>query len=710
MELCRLLSALVLATALAAPRAARQTEAPADPNELFYRAFYEESARRDFDAAKRLYGEYLAQAGESAPPELVARATAGRARACQALGEVEEALALWRAVLELVPGDEEARAALERAASVPAEERIAAEIRANVERLGTDQQGEASNSLKLYGSLAVPALSAGLRSPRSQVAGACLSLLLELVRQDEAGAIEAVAGALRDPGPLPLRAVVDQVRGLTFSPAKAAIWRAATELPEPELRISVLGQFWSQILRQDQRTLLAVDHEDLLLPLLERSARDPSFLVRRELLRHVGFINSVDRLPPRTRALFVDLVERGLASEVQGEREMALEAAWRFKEVYRAHADEFISRLLEGDLTVGRNSGWLALALEGGWLEPEEVLALLQSSTLAVRVQAWSWLSARRGEAGATPASELAPHAFAAARDWLTTAAGPTRNYLKDFVTTFRGFAFEPGEVAELWRLAHGSVSDRDRHDVLYACLAGTDARDRAERVVGVVLAALAEPAEREALLANVLSLQPVPTACGAFLAAAASADGAALRSLGYRGLLACARRGEALGDMDLPFLAEDVAAWNWSASVLLQALALPAWVDALDRHADEVAYEDARAFVLGNLAAARGGGAVAAAYARLKLRGEPSVGMVNGFLRGAFDGEAPPERSLEGAMAELASTQPALLAGVLSMRLPDPEADRFRPQNWSFEATTRLVVADLRSAEVEAQVQARAL
>ncbi|MBI1849976.1 MAG: hypothetical protein HYR85_06485, partial [Planctomycetes bacterium] len=81
-----------------------------DSDAAFYRAWYQETALRDFDAAAKAYAALAATPG--VPTDLAVKAHLGRARCLMLTGHIDDAQAEYRAAAATDPSNIEAKTAL----------------------------------------------------------------------------------------------------------------------------------------------------------------------------------------------------------------------------------------------------------------------------------------------------------------------------------------------------------------------------------------------------------------------------------------------------------------------------------------------------------------------------------------------------------------------------------------------------------------------
>jgi HEAT repeat protein len=254
---------LMLVLSLLAPAAALAQGSPADT--AFYRAFYEETARRDFAAAEKAYAAVAATTG--APADLAAKAHVGRARCLVALGRAEEAQAEFRAALEIDPKNEEAKAGVAANSAGDDEEIVRTRIRTLVfEGLQESNREQAVHDLLLIGPRAVPALRDALHDKNVGTVEGAASVLASLDIPEARAALDAAFGDADVAFPA---ALVGALPKLPARPASVSVWLAAMNRPESALRERVLG-----FVPQGQM------NTELFAPLLERALRDPSPDVR----------------------------------------------------------------------------------------------------------------------------------------------------------------------------------------------------------------------------------------------------------------------------------------------------------------------------------------------------------------------------------------------------------------------------------------------
>jgi len=671
----------------------------------FYRAFYEETALRDFAAAAASYAEVLAQA--ELPSDLRGRARAGRARSLQALGRLEEAAAAWRAVLELDPENGEARAALARSEQGSSDERLEAEIRAHFERL-VNGDAAALESVCRFGSRAVPILVAawvgGGAAQRSTFAAQALVSIA--LRDDTSPALEELAAGLHGGrfAPRSLDPIVSGVLSSDYRPARADVYFALLEQSDFTVRQRAAEFVVAQGLREvDER------REEELLPLLERVARDESYLVRRQLLLFLersDASDALEALPPRSRAVVSGLVERSLRSELPDERQAARSAAVRSRTLLRAHALELVPVLASGELEPRVRPG-LPPGLDWSWLEPAEVLAFLEHPDPAVRVSSWSWLMTHVGQSGFPTLDELRPHAVRAAHDWMGTIRNADARSLREaWSSHFAPFAFDTSTHVALWRTPDWTEPHRGfdprpaaRTAIVEALFSGAGAPAQADRVLDEALAALGDPELVAGFLVDVPK-RPPPPAWGALQRAAAS-DARMVREQAY-GLLHqnLAHREERPEAWSLPRLFEDAASSLPGALSLFARVADPELVDGFERRLPEIANGEQRARVFGVVIGLGDPSRLAAAWSTVREPGE--LGPVAwSFLDGL--GIAPGTRSRPWieAQLELARSDHALLrywikGGSVAV--------------WPYDAATRLVREALTAEGVPDEVLESAL
>jgi len=301
-----------LATLLFAPVAAllpagRGQESADD---LYYRAFHQEAAQRDFEKAAALYAQALAALAKEEPRAAAmvsVRCRVGRARCLAALGRATEAEAELARALELAPRDRDALAELAR---LRAPEALAPGLSEQIAALvgaldGTGKQ-EALDDLVRMGAVTVPQLSQALRDVSiGRVAGAARALALI----DTAAAWDAIGQALRDPRLLYPKVVVEQLDESQVKESAAPAWRAAAERSEPELREHAAWQI-SELIEQGRSAAEWV--ADLLVGL----ARDPAPEVRRTVFAR-------ERSAPEIVRALVPVVRTMLASAETEERRLA---------------------------------------------------------------------------------------------------------------------------------------------------------------------------------------------------------------------------------------------------------------------------------------------------------------------------------------------------------------------------------------------------
>ena len=598
----RSILALSLCAALPVAAARPQDSSARD----FYRAFYEETALRDFAAAAESYAGVLARA--DLPADLRARAQAGRARALQALGELDEAAAAWRAVLELDPENGEARAALARSPLASPDERLDAEIRAHFERLVSGDAAALENVCR-FGSRAVPILVAAWtgEGPAQRSYMAAEALVAIALRDDSALALEELAAGLRGGtfAPSALGVIVHGVLSADYRTSRAGVYGALLEQSDIGVRQKAAEYLVGQGLRK-----LDEQREEGLLPLIERMARDESFLVRRELLLFASGSDALDGLPTRSRAVVSSLVERSLRSELPEEQQAARSAAVGSRPLLRAHARELVPALASGELAPRGWASGFARSLEQGWFEPAEVLAFLEHSDPTLRTSSWSWLVAHVGEPTFATLDDLRPHAVRAAQDWgLTMRSSDARALRDQWNSLFAPFAFSPALHVQLWETLVRMEPSRGfngfdhrlpvRAAIVEALFSEAKTVEQADRVLDEALAAFADPELVASFLADVPN-RPPPPAWSALQRAAAS-DAKAVREQAYGLLLQnLATRGERPEAWSLPRLFEDVASSLPGALSLFAQIGDPALVDEFERRLPEIAEETQRSRVLG--------------------------------------------------------------------------------------------------------------
>ncbi|MFH0946443.1 MAG: HEAT repeat domain-containing protein [Planctomycetota bacterium] len=205
-----------------------------DADQLFYRAFYLESALRQMDQAAEKYAEAAVAAKQAGNADLELKSVLGRARCLQATGRQEEARALYQQALKLDPNSEEAVAAL--AEKDPAEgidPELAAQIRVLVEDLGVSNRTAAVPDLMRIGRLALPYLEEGLRSREALVVEQAARLLAQVGGMQSISALER---ALGDKEVLFPRLVAGSASGWRVDEQTETLFKVALTHPDVETR------------------------------------------------------------------------------------------------------------------------------------------------------------------------------------------------------------------------------------------------------------------------------------------------------------------------------------------------------------------------------------------------------------------------------------------------------------------------------------------
>ena len=447
---------------LLAPSAVAQDPAQSETQEetgeaLFYSAFYQETALRDFAAAAATYRQFLA--GD--PGDLAARAHAGLARVMEARGEHVAAREEWARVLALEPEDEEALAALARDEGPSTDERIDEELRRLVRGLESDKP---KDELALYGARAIPALAEGLTLSHPRVRRSCAWRLFGMrTNQAAADALEAGLPVL------PIDLVDELLAGFQHASPHyeqsglfAALFQRARAVHRAEAVTRVHTTFLSWWRNASPREGPMAD----LVGLIERVFADPAYIVRKEALQRFSHFPDAEGWDERVQFAIDRAIDVAVASGNEEERQVGLRAALYSPSRASFYFAELRPYFLgETKLNVrDAVESWSQVAIPRGVLAPEQAYELLGSTDAAARAHAWTWLAL--GDDGPRIAVEdLQPHALQATRDFVRLHGDLNDRQSREFGHSIERFRYADEELAEIWvLLSNGGVGSIGRY------------------------------------------------------------------------------------------------------------------------------------------------------------------------------------------------------------------------------------------------------
>ncbi len=269
----------LLLVALLAATAPAQSKPDGSPDTLFYRAYYDEVALRDFAKSAQEYEGAFEAAVQAKRDDLTARCLVGRGRCFTAMGKVAEAEQAFQAALKVDPKCEEAKAALANRKQGDANEpELDQRIDVLIAKLAGEERDTARKDLEKIGSAAIPRVVLGLRSRDVATAEGCA---LILIRTRAPGPSQELAQAIRS-GELLFTAVIPPL--LSFVPpndALLAVYEVLLAQPSAEVRLETAQMFAASF---NQQSSTRADVTEAIQRLLDRLARSEDARIATNLL------------------------------------------------------------------------------------------------------------------------------------------------------------------------------------------------------------------------------------------------------------------------------------------------------------------------------------------------------------------------------------------------------------------------------------------
>lgn len=230
--------ALLLAVLLAAFPVAHAQESPADV--AFYKAFYLETALRDFGGGDAAWRAAIDQAVAAQRSDLAARAHAGRARCLQMLGHRDEAKSEVQAALQIDPDLVEARDVKIDDAPESGDAELHRKIVELIGGLTLQTDSAALTELRLIGAPAVPAMILQLKSNNPQwvrtIAWALLSS--DALRP---AAVPGLVLALDDPDVIYKSAIMKAIDAARAAPDVMPLYERILDVPDETARAEAVA-------------------------------------------------------------------------------------------------------------------------------------------------------------------------------------------------------------------------------------------------------------------------------------------------------------------------------------------------------------------------------------------------------------------------------------------------------------------------------------
>lgn len=267
-----ILIAGALLTSIASQAFAQEQEGTA-AERAYFKAYYQEKALRDFQAAHDAYDEVIRLASAGKERDVHFRAVLGRARCLLPLGRNEEAIVLFKWVLDRDPENEEARAALAREQDTTGKEEdfLSQRIQGLVVKLGGAERNQAMKDLLLVGNRAVPQLAAALRSRGVGVVEGAARALATIGSQES---LVAFAGGFADEGVVFPRALVAALLNVDGENRRGLeVFLAAMEHSDSEQRVRVLDLLAQKL---SANMLRDAGSPGVMARILELGLKDPA--------------------------------------------------------------------------------------------------------------------------------------------------------------------------------------------------------------------------------------------------------------------------------------------------------------------------------------------------------------------------------------------------------------------------------------------------
>ncbi|MDA1263628.1 MAG: tetratricopeptide repeat protein [Planctomycetota bacterium] len=377
------LASLLFPLALALPAYAQEDD---ERNALYYAAYYQETALRDFDAAADLYRQLL----EKYPDDNGGLTSQSLGRCLMELGRLAQAREVFEAAILRYPSHVNLRknlADLEKLELPAKEDAVLVNVRQTIERMVMGDPEQALLALAAYGTRALPVLEEGLRSPRPEVVNLSARALVHLVAKDIQAADEALGEALIS-AEVVLRGSI--ARHLVVA-GFGGFWSKVPSIPEHEAREEAMTQFVEQMVPrwpQAATDPLAAADDTLLREIATYARSVGSNELRRSVINSVSY-RYLARCTESTVGAYRDLALACL--DEPSVARWSLNAATfspAIREVVLPRMIEYVEAL---PVSAGSESSAKSL-LESGDLTIDQYVAALQVRNQYMRASAWNGL------------------------------------------------------------------------------------------------------------------------------------------------------------------------------------------------------------------------------------------------------------------------------------------------------------------------------